>query len=190
MSKAAKKTGQTTSLAKLSEVEVKFFEIQLINLRKEIAERQQRVFRIVTGSLLVIPGLGSLAKEFDAGIVIFAIPTLVLIATIMFMSENNGIMRAGKFIRLKIEPFLGEMPKWETWLEREDDDDRRFTDKSLKNAFFILMFMYFLFSLYFAYQHTPQYITDNVKYGLLLAYFLAAVTVGIIYVKFAKYSSK
>jgi hypothetical protein len=58
------------------------------------------------------------------------------------MAENKALMRAGLYIRLKIESKHSDEFGWENWLE-EKGRNRRFVDKAISLSFF-----FFAFALY------------------------------------------
>ena len=115
------------------------------SLRQEVLERLARVSKYHHGLLLgtayyalsLVPALGEVAVQHPAGAVVqslvFVLPFLALAIDIACVSELDGILRAGIYIRDHIERVWkhGQYEGWETWLTAQDLTHRRRTSDRL-----------------------------------------------------------
>ena len=81
----------------------KFTELQYTTLRKEIEHSRSNMFKLVIGGSAVIPTAQHLADKFSIGIITLALPMVVVVLVLLFLSENHAIMRAGTYIKEEIE---------------------------------------------------------------------------------------
>jgi len=121
----------------------KFIEVQFNSLRREIEASKANLFKTIGFGLAGIPGMYFVAASFDLDFLIAAIPLLVIVIGLLYLSESHAIMRCGRFIREEIEPQVSGGPKWETWLA-DDKFDRRTVDRFLMYAFFLLCAIYYI----------------------------------------------
>jgi len=128
----------------------KFLELEYMTLRKEIENSKDRLFKIMVGGATIIPTaqyvVQLLKTEIDN---IWAIksllPFLVIIMILLFLSENNSLMRCGWYIREHIEPQI--TPKihgWENWLEQEMEPSIRLVDRFVITGFYLLSACYYV----------------------------------------------
>lgn len=125
-----------------------FLEQEYRALRNEIEQAQQRAFKTVAASLLVIPAGETLAKALGAEpLVKLSLPLILIALYAMFRSQVLAAHRAELYIRIRIEPRAVEGGAgWETWLKNR----RRIYGKQLSIAFFILFAIYYLATIYVA----------------------------------------
>ena len=130
----------------------KFLELQYLTLRKEIEETKGRIFKIIVGGASVVPAAQFLAQTYDVGVIMLLLPFLVIIIILLFLAENNALMRCGRYIRLHIEPAIPEIMGWETWEEKEktSEFDPRAADKYVIYSFYLLATLYYIVSVYLA----------------------------------------
>jgi hypothetical protein len=113
---------------------------QFTTLRQEIAATKTRLFWIVVLGLFGVPMLAYFAQSAQRYVALL-VPYLVLAVIIMFLAEQNALMRAGRYIRQHIEPHIGHDPAWETWLESRMD--LRLMDRHFSACFVIVFFVYY-----------------------------------------------
>lgn len=107
--------------------EDEFFKNQFTTLRKEIEDAKTRVFQAMGVGLIIVPGsqlLQGLKTIAFAPAVNLFLPLLVMVASLVYLSESSAIIRCGSYIREHIESrFQGAMG-WEEWLENDPDHRR------------------------------------------------------------------
>lgn len=121
-----------------------FLKAQYQALRGEIDQRQQRLFWIVTIGLLGVPILTYLAADTDR-MVWLLMPYFVLVVLVLFLKEQNGMMRAGRYIREQIEPHIDHKPGWEEWLESRHQ--WRLMEKHFFACFILVFFLYYFLTI-------------------------------------------
>ena len=75
---------------------------EFVTLRDEIKATKARLFWIVLAGLFGVPLLTYLASKGDM-FVWLLLPYSVLVLILMFLSEQGSMMRAGRYIRERIE---------------------------------------------------------------------------------------
>ena len=155
-----------------------FMKQQYVTLREEIRETKNRIFQTMGFGLVVIPGSHFLAQSYKIDTVTLSLPVLVLVVALVYLSENNALMRCGRYIRLVIEPQMKGVVGWEAWLEKKASWDARRGDKYLAYAFYLLFFVYFTGSVFVV----TRFILAN--YGVLSASLLLGgyVAIGVWFV--------
>jgi hypothetical protein len=121
-----------------------FLHSQFGFLRSEILARQARVFWTVVIGLLGMPALTYLAVGRDI-MIWLALPFLILVVIILFLAEQNAMMRVGRYIREYIEREVDMPMGWETWLESRGQ--YRLMEKSFIGSFIIIFFLYYFLSI-------------------------------------------
>lgn len=124
---------------------------QMVSLRAEIRDGSNRLFRVLTFGVLVTPtaagivtGLGDsvLMKNSNFEILSLILPFLAIAFGLIYLSENNAVMRLGEYIRKEIDPhFPRNVTGWESWLQRRQR--RRLVDMVRNACFFLLQSLYF-----------------------------------------------
>lgn len=143
-------------------------------LRKEIETSKSNMFKLVVGGAAIIPAAQSLAINYSIGVLTLALPLIVVVLILLFLTENHSVMRAGTYILEKIEPRVEGKAGWETWLNSEKGGhSRRTVDKLLIFAFSILAAAYFMLSVVLATRHALQ------EFGQQGQYLFAGAYVGI-----------
>ncbi len=121
-----------------------FVREQYLALRAEINDIKARLFKTVGLGLVVVPVLTFMAEMEDVRFVGPIIPFVVMVLTILFVSEENALMRCGRYIRERIEPLIEEGAGWEAWLESQPK--LRTMDKQLFGCFLITFFVFYFAS--------------------------------------------
>ena len=127
-----------------------FIRQQFLTLREEIKETKDRIYKTMGFGLVVVPVANFLADTYKIDIIVLSLPILVLVVALIFLAENNALMRCGRYIKICIEPEMKGFLGWEQWLETKSCYDTRAVDKYLTYAFYLLFFMYFTGSLFIA----------------------------------------
>jgi hypothetical protein len=157
-----------------------FLKDQYLTLRDEIRDTKNRIFKTMGFGLVVVPGSHFLAQAYKLDTVILSLPILVVVVALIYLSENNALMRCGRFIRHHIEPKMTDIVGWEEWLERKGSWDARSVDKYLSYAFYLLFLVYFAGSVFIAARFAVS--TYGVlETGLLLGAYVAIGVWFVIY---------
>ncbi len=108
----------------LSSGERDFLLAQYKALRQEILILKERRVKMLTLSLTGIPVLIAMAEKFDLLTLSLLCPVLSIAYGFMFLSEHNGAMRVGHYIRVHLEPALKTCKGmgWEEYLETKAAD--------------------------------------------------------------------
>jgi hypothetical protein len=150
-----------------------FLKYQYLTLREEIKETKARIFKTLGFGLVVVPASHFLAQSYQIDTIILAIPILVIVVALVYLAENNALMRCGRYIRLHIEPQIEGVLGWETWLETPGFFETRDVDKYLSYCFYLLFFVYFVGSIFLAARFAIQ------QYGQILTSLLLGLYVAI-----------
>ncbi|MCP4547962.1 MAG: hypothetical protein GY835_15975 [bacterium] len=127
-----------------------FLQEEYRTLREEIKETKSRIYKTLSYGLIVVPAAHYLAKSYELEIVLYSTPLLVIVVALLYLSENHGLMRCGRYILLEIEPHVEEVFGWESWLETQGTFDPRTVDKFVSICFYVLYLVYFTGSVYLA----------------------------------------
>ncbi len=120
---------------------------QFLTLRREIEGQQTRVFWIVVIGLLGMPVLGYVLLSATTQIWV-TLPFFLLALIILYLAEQNHMIRAGRYIRQYIEPHVDFAPAWEAWLEQHAE--LRLVDKHFSSCFVVLFFLYYFLAIAFS----------------------------------------
>jgi len=93
---------------------------QYLTLRDEIRGCKTRMFWLVVLTTVLIPTLAFVADQYGSLFAGASAPFVVLVLLLAFVVEQNDIIRAGRFVRERIEPNIQDAPGWEEWLESND----------------------------------------------------------------------
>jgi hypothetical protein len=94
-----------------------FMKEQYLTLRDEIRESKARIFWLLIIGMVLVMVAGYLAAEHPSAFANAAIPFLLLGLMLAFVSEQNNIARAGRYLRETVEPRIENVVGWEHWLE-------------------------------------------------------------------------
>jgi uncharacterized membrane protein YfcA len=94
-----------------------FLKSQYLTLRDEIRESKSHIFWLLISGMVLVLAAGYLAAEHPSAFANAAIPILLLALMLAFISEQNNIARAGRYLREIVEPRIQDLMCWEHWLE-------------------------------------------------------------------------
>lgn len=165
-----------------TKVDVKEFALlEYESLRIEIAVAKKNMFQLIMGGAAIIPAAQSLAISYSIGPVTLALPLILLVLVLMFISENRAMMRAGQYILEKIEPQFSKDGGWESWLNTSNGiDETRSVDRILIFAFSVLSSFYFIVSVVLAWKYAADEFGRNGKYIVAIAYVVVGVVLATI----------
>lgn len=124
---------------------------QFLTLREEIKQTKSRLFWISAMGLFGVPLLTIFASQVERErFVALLVPYFVLVIILMFLAEQNALMRAGRFIRERLEKDAGAPSGWEAWLESRPD--LRLMDRHFFAGFIIVFFVYYFMTIGLALQ--------------------------------------
>ncbi|MCB9849991.1 MAG: hypothetical protein H6817_04730 [Phycisphaerales bacterium] len=114
---------------------------EFLTLREEIRSTKARLFRLLVLGLVGVPLLAFLASRAEVFHVWLLLPYSVLLLIVVFLSEQNSMMRAGRYIRENIENGNAGAPRWESWIESQPKF--RLADRHYVACFLIVFFLYY-----------------------------------------------
>ena len=114
------------------------------SLRMEIKATKARLFWVVLAGLFGIPLLAYIASQGDM-FVWLLLPFSVLVLILVFLSEQSSMMRAGRYIRERIETQPETGTGWESWVESLPQF--RYMDKSYITCFVLVFFTYYFMTI-------------------------------------------
>ncbi len=94
-----------------------FLKQEFLALRKEILDSKSRAFWILVVGIVLIVSASYLAVAHPSTFANPAIPIVLLVLVLAFIVEQNGIIRAGRYLREQVEPNIQDTMGWERWLE-------------------------------------------------------------------------
>jgi hypothetical protein len=149
-----------------------FLLLQFRALRDEIIGKTERVVRIQLAGVTAIPLVIGAGERYGVLIVLAASPIVTIVFSFILLYEQNGIMRAGRYVRLHLEPFLIDerLIGWEEWLERYPVNRRAET--------FFALSAYIAFSLYYLGGSYLAYLALKMSFGSQIAVVFAAAYAG------------
>jgi len=118
-----------------------FMKQQYLTLRDEIRESKARIFWLLIIGMILVMAAGYLAAEHPSAFANAAIPFLLLGLMLSFISEQNNIARAGRYLRETVEPRIQDLMGWEHWLESKPH--LREVDHSFVMGFSVLFLIFF-----------------------------------------------
>ncbi len=177
-----------------------FLKSEYETLREEIKISKGRMFTLAVGALVGIPTAYSFAEKTvaekpDTHGLVFSLPLLICIIMLLYLSETFAVMRAGRYIRLHIEPKIVDATKppfkgWEHWLEEYprpfDRPSRRLVDRFLTSFFYLMFVFYYVMAATLAARSA---LTQFHAVGLAVS-LSVYISVGILFVAFLLYSFK
>src|SRR5262245_35807175 len=94
-----------------------FLKHQFITLREEIRESKARIFKLVIFGAIFVPVAGYAADRLQLFFATASIPLVLVLLMLNFISEQNAIIRAGRYLKEHVEPKIAGVTGWEKWLE-------------------------------------------------------------------------
>lgn len=118
---------------------------EFVSLREEIKATKARLFWIVALGLVGVPILTHLATRAEFYVWLL-LPYSVLLLIVVFLAEQSSMMRAGRYIRERIEALGGEdAPHWEGWIESRPQF--RLVDRHYVACFLVVFFLYYFMTV-------------------------------------------
>lgn len=138
-----------------------FLKQEFITLREEIKETKRRMFLVVVlGTLLVLVGsfvvemTGPVLKGIDGersmpalygSVGTAVVPYVVLLLILLYVAEQNAILRCGRYVKEHIEPRIADTIGWERWLETQPGLRR--IDKAFLASFLVIFLIFYCVSV-------------------------------------------
>lgn len=163
----------------------RFLELQYLTLRKEIETCLERAFQIMVGGATLIPILTGILRSYTATPILMALPMVVVVTALLYLNQWNMIMRAGRYIRTKIEPELIGGQGWEAWLEAPVDPkigevDNRLVDAYLMYAFYLLTGGYYFATSFIAITYAHESYGWLPVWSVTTLYVMVGLVIGVI----------
>lgn len=146
---------------------------EFLTVREEVKETKDRIFKTMGFGLVVVPASDFVAQSSNIGTITLSLPILVVVVALIYLSENNALMRCGRYIRTVLEPEMAHTVGWERWLEMKENYGARDVDKYLSYAFYLLFFVYFVGAVFLASQYSYHH------YGLTTTWILRSLYAAI-----------
>jgi hypothetical protein len=113
---------------------------QFLTLRDEIMQSKARIFWLLIIGIVLVLLSGYLAAEHPNAYAFVAMPFLLIALMLSYVSEQNNIARAGRYLR-EVEPQLENHAGWERWLETKPH--LRDVDHAFVIGFSVLFLIFF-----------------------------------------------
>jgi hypothetical protein len=155
-----------------------FMKQQFLTLRDEIRESKARIFWLLILGMLLVMVSGYLAAEHPNAIGNAAIPFLLIGLMLSFVSEQNNIARAGRYLREVVEPGIENVLGWEHWLE--DKPRLREVDHAFVLGFSVLFLVFFAITTSLTLVQLDRTAHDLYVWAAAIAYALGAFCIAIV----------
>lgn len=161
-----------------------FLKQQYLTLRDEIRESKARLFRLLVLGALFVPAAGFIATEYKATFASASIPFIIIVVMLAFISEQNAIVRAGRYLKENVEPHITGVIGWEKWLE--SNHKLRAVDRYFYGSFLVLFLVFYTIGASTAVQNLAGVTaTAETHYwgGAALGYALGGIWVAIVWLR-------
>ena len=155
-----------------------FMKHQYLTLREEIRDSKARIFWLLIIGMLMVMTAGYLAAEHPSAFSNAAIPFLLLGLMLSFISEQNNIARAGRYLRETVEPSIENLVGWEHWLESKPR--LREVDHSFVLGFSVLFLIFFAVTTSLTLVQLDKNKQEWYVWAAAIAYALGAFCIGIV----------
>ena len=155
-----------------------FMKEQYLTLRDEIRESKARIFWLLIIAILLVMVAGYMAAEHPSAFANAAIPFLLLGLMLTFISEQNNIARAGRYLRETVEPRIENVVGWEHWLETKPR--LREVDHAFVLGFSVLFLIFFAISASLTLVQLDRGSHEAYVWAALIAYTLGAFCIAIV----------
>jgi O-antigen/teichoic acid export membrane protein len=155
-----------------------FMKQQFLTLRDEIRESKSRIFWLLIIGMFMVMVAGYLAAEHPSAFANAAIPFLLLGLMLAFVSEQNNIARAGRYLREAIEPKIEDLVGWEHWLESKPR--LREVDHSFVLGFSVLFLVFFALTTSLTLVQLDKNAHEAYVWAAAAAYALGAFCIAIV----------
>ena len=119
-----------------------FTKQQYLTLREEIRACKTRVFMLLVLGTLVVPVAAVVAQQYNATHATASMPFVILVLMIAFITEQNSIIRAGRYLKEHVEPHIKNVVTWESWLE--SNRKLRDTDRYFFGTFLLVFLLFYV----------------------------------------------
>jgi hypothetical protein len=155
-----------------------FIKQQFLTLRDEIKDSKARIFWLLILGMVLVMAAGYLASEHPSAFSNAAIPFLLLGLMLSFISEQNNIARAGRYLRETVEPRIQDLVGWEHWLESKPH--LREVDHSFVMGFSVLFLIFFAITTSLSLMQINRTAHESYVYAAAAAYTLGAVCIAFV----------
>jgi uncharacterized membrane protein YfcA len=155
-----------------------FMKQQYLTLRDEIRESKARIFWLLIIGMVLVMAAGYLAAEHPSAFANAAIPFLLLGLMLSFVSEQNNISRAGRYLRETVEPRIQDLVGWEHWLESKPA--LREVDHQFVLGFSVLFFIFFAITTSLTLVQIDRSAHEIYVIAAAIAYTLGAICTGYV----------
>jgi hypothetical protein len=155
-----------------------FMKQQFLTLRDEIRESKTRIFWLLIIAMGLVMAAGYLAAEHPNAFANAAIPFLLLGLMLSFISEQNNIARAGRYLRETVEPRIENLMGWEHWLETKPR--LREVDHSFVLGFSVLFLIFFAITTSLTLRQLDKQAHEVYVWAAAVAYALGAFCIGVV----------
>jgi quinol-cytochrome oxidoreductase complex cytochrome b subunit len=156
-----------------------FLRQQFLTLRDEIRESKARIFWIFVLGMGLVLVCGYLAAEHPSALGNAAIPFILIGLMLWYVSEQNNIARAGRYLRETVEPRIENLVGWEHWLESKPQ--LREVDHSFVLGFSVLFLIFFAVTTSLTLSQIDKYATNELYvWAAAVAYALGAFCIAFV----------
>jgi hypothetical protein len=155
-----------------------FMKQQFLTLRDEIRESKSRIFWLLIIGIVLVMVAGYMAAEHPSAYANAAIPFLLLGLMLAFISEQNNIARAGRYLRETVEPRIENLVGWEHWLETKPR--LREVDHSFVLGFSVLFLVFFAITTSLTLVQLDKSAHEAYVWAAAIAYGLGAFCIAIV----------
>ena len=155
-----------------------FMKQQFLTLREEIRDSKARIFWLLIIGMFLVMAAGYLAAEHPSAFANAAIPFLLLGLMLSFVSEQNNIARAGRYLREVVETRMENVVGWEHWLETKPR--LREVDHSFVLGFSVLFLIFFAITTSLTLVQLDKQAHELYVWAAAIAYGLGAFCIAIV----------
>jgi quinol-cytochrome oxidoreductase complex cytochrome b subunit len=149
-----------------------FMKHEYLTLRDEIRESKARIFWLLIAGMILVMTAGYLAAEHPSALANPAIPFLLLGIMLAYVSEQNNIARAGRYLRETVEPRIENLVGWEHWLESKPH--LREVDHSFVLGITVLFLIFFAITTSLTLMQIDKNAHEAYVWAAAIAYALGA----------------
>jgi uncharacterized membrane protein YfcA len=151
---------------------------QYLALRDEIRESKARIFWLLIIGMFLVMAAGYLVAEHPSAFANAAIPFLLLGLMLSFVSEQNNIARAGRYLRETVEPTIQNVVGWEHWLESKPR--LREVDHAFVIGFSVLFLIFFAITTSLSLMQLDRRAHEAYVWAAGIAYLLGAFCIAFV----------
>lgn len=155
-----------------------FMKAQYLALRDEIKEAKARIFWLLVIGMMLVLVAGYLSAEHPAAFANAAMPFLLLGVMLAYVSEQNNIARAGRYLREAIETRIENVEGWEHWLESKPR--LREVDHSFVVGFSVLFLVFFAITTSLTLAQLGRSAREALMWAAAAAYALGALCIAYV----------